>query len=129
MFKKTFVLVLVVLLLNMVGISPVRAASAAEKTSKIKAGIAKLGTGEAARVELRLTDNSKLKGYIREATDENFVVVDANGNAKAVGYPQVKSVKGNNLAKGVKIALFLGFLVGVVLVLPILILKSEGDRG
>jgi len=87
-------------------------------TEKVKASIAKLGTGPSARVQLTLHDKTKLKGYISEANGENFVVVnEKTGVATEVAYPQVKQVKGNNLSTGAKvcIGLAVGFLVLVLI--------------
>lgn len=83
-------------------------------TEKVKAAIAKLGTGPSAHVQLTLRDNSKLTGYISEANGQNFVVVnEKTGATTEVAYPQVKQVKGNNLSTGAKvcIGLAVGFLV------------------
>ena len=43
-------------------------------SEKVKAEIAKLGTGPSAGVEIKLHDKSKLKGYIKEAGEEHFVL-------------------------------------------------------
>jgi hypothetical protein len=42
---------------------------------KVKAAIAKLGTGPSAQVKITLRDNNKLKGYIKEAHEDHFVLV------------------------------------------------------
>ena len=77
--------------------------------AKVKTEIAGLGTGPAARVEVKLRDKTKLKGYVSEATDTHFAVVDDKTRAATqVPYPQVKTVKGNNLSKGAKIAIAVG---------------------
>ncbi len=82
--------------------------------AKVKDGIAKLGTGTDARVEVKLRDGAKLKGYISEARDDGFIVVDAKtGAATQVTYPQVKKVKGNNLSTETKIAI--GIIILVVI--------------
>src|SRR5438067_2261831 len=79
---------------------------AAREAEKVKAAISKLGTGPAARVEVKLKDRTKLKGYVSELNDYHFVVTDdKTGIATAVAYPQVKQVKGNNLSTGAKIAI------------------------
>lgn len=92
-------------------------AKEAALTEKVKAAIAKLGTGPSARVEITLHDKSKLKGYIKEADDEHFVLVHETGAASDVAYPQVKKVKGNNLSTGAKVAIGVG--VGFVILLLI----------
>ena len=96
------------------------AAAAGEREArfaeKVKAGIARLGTGADARVEVKLRDKRKLRGYVGEAGAEGFTVVDdKTGAATTVAYPQVKTVKGNNLSEGARIAIVAGIVVGALL--------------
>lgn len=120
MFKKLFSLALVALLLNLAGMRLVYADSKEEKQArfaeKVKASVLKLGTGEAARVKVKLRDKSKLEGYISAADGEGFIVTNpGSGMATQVAYPQVKSVKGNNLSTGAKIAIGVGIAAAVIL--------------
>lgn len=56
--------------------------------------ILKLGVGEDAKVEVKLRDNSKLKGYIGEAKEDSFTVVDSkNSSNQTVRYTEVEKVK------------------------------------
>lgn len=100
---------------------PVAALSKAEKdaqhAAKVKAGIAKLGVGKAALVSLKLRDKTKLSGYVSEAGAESFVVADLHtGATTTVTYPNVVQVCGNNLSTGVKIAIWAGVVVAIVVV-------------
>jgi len=73
---------------------------------EVRAAVASLGAGPDARVEVRLRDKTKLKGYVSRADEDGFVVVNARtGAATQVAYPQVKKVKGHNLSTGDKILL------------------------
>ena len=126
MSKKLLSLVLVGLLLNIVGVIPAYAGSKedtrARFAEKVKEGISKLGTGPEARVEVKLRDGRKLKGYISEAGENSFVIVEAkSGAASTVPYAQVKQVTGNNLSKGAKIAITVGIVVGLLLLLTVVI--------
>jgi len=130
LLKKFLSVSLIVLLLNLVGIIPAyansqddaQARAQTREARKVKDGIMKLGVGEAARVQLTLRDGRKVKGYIRGAGEDSFVVVDAKtGAATTVTYAQVKEIKGNNLATGANIALKLGAIVGIALGLSILL--------
>src|ERR1043165_8363221 len=87
----------------------------AERAAKVRAEINKLGTGKAARVKLELRDKTKLEGYVSEVGTDSFAVTDASGKATSVPYTQVKKASGNNLSKGVKIAILVGVGVGVAL--------------
>ncbi len=132
MLKKLLSLVLASLLLNMVAVEFASAAAKEEQqarlTAKVKDSISRLGVGEAARVEVKLRDKTKLKGYISEAGADSFIVVDAKtGVATTVAYPQVKQVKGNNLSTGAKIAI--GVAIGVAIVVLIIVGKYCSNEG
>jgi len=78
----------------------------AKAAEKVHAALVKLGTGTAARVEVKLRDKTKLRGYVEQVADDHFVVVDEKtGATTTVAYPQVKQVQGNNLSTGAKIAI------------------------
>lgn len=122
MFKKLVSLVLVALLINIAGMRVAYADSKEEKqsrfTEKVKASVLKLGTGEAARVKVKLQDKRKIEGYISAADGEGFTVTNLKtGIATEVAYPQVKSIKGNNLSTGAKIAIGVGIAAAIILII------------
>lgn len=123
MFRKILSLVLVGLLLNIAGAGSVYAETKAEKeisfAERVKAAVTKLGTGSEARIEVKLKDKRKIKGYISQSDAESFFVVDETGAVTKVLYPQVKQAKskGFSLSEGVKAAIFLGaVIVGLVII-------------
>ena len=70
-------------------------------TEKVKTEIAKLGTGTDAKISVKLKDGTKIKGYIMEANENQFVVMNSKtGQAVPVAYPQVGQARGNNLSEG-----------------------------
>ena len=84
----------------------------ARLAEKVRSNIAKLGTGPDAKVELKLKDGTKLKGYVKEANESLFVVMDSKtGQTVPVPYPQVKQAKGNNLSTGAFIAIAVGVAI------------------
>ena len=110
MFKKLLSFSVAVLLINVPVMTPVDAASKEEKearfTEKVKANVRKVGTGEAARIKIKLRDKTKVAGYISAADDEGFTVIDSKtGTATTIAYAQVQSVQGHNLSTGAKIAI------------------------
>ena len=122
MFKKLLALSLVALLINLAGVTPAYAASTAEKQArfaeKVKASVLKFGTGEAARIKIKLRDKTKLAGYIGAANDEGFTVIDSKtGMATTIRYPQVKSVQGHNLSTGAKIAIGVGIAAAIIFII------------
>ena len=122
MFKKLIAFSLVVVLTNLVGLMPAFAASKEEQQArfaeKVKASVLKFGTGESARIKVKLRDKTKLAGYISAADDERFTVMDSKtGIATTIVYPQVKSVKGNNLSTGAKIAIGAGIAGALIFII------------
>jgi hypothetical protein len=94
----------------------------AAATEKVKAAIAKLGTGPSAQVQITLRDKNKLKGYIKEANEDHFVLVSENtGATTEIAYPQVKQIKGHNLSTNAKVAIG----VGVAFVILLIVLKDH----
>ena len=129
MFERVLCLVLVGFLLSVAGVRPAYAGSKEEKETrlaeKVKEGISKIGTGAAAHVEVKLRDKTKLKGYVSEAGEDSFVIVDEKTSATSrVNYSQVKQVKGNNLSKGAEIAIGVGVILLPIVIVLALISKS-----
>ena len=116
--KKTISFLTITLLLNFVFATSIFAKNKeAEFTEKVKTQISKLGIGQDARVKLKLKDGAKIKGFISEIGDSQFVVTNSEtGQVTQVAYPNVKQVKGNNLSTGVKIAIGVAVLIAVVLI-------------
>ena len=118
MSKKLVFPLILVLLIGSFTVAPVSAkANNSEKDNgalaeKVRSEIARLGTGPDARVEVKLNDKTKLKGYVSESDETRFVVIESgSGESRTVMYPQARNVKGNNLHTGVKIAIGVGIAV------------------
>lgn len=91
------------LLIGLAGVIPVRADSREEKQARYaeKVKMLNLGTGETAHEKVQLVDKTKLEGFISAADEEGFTVTNSKtGMTTRVAYPQVKSIKGNNLSTG-----------------------------
>lgn len=126
MLKQLASLVLTGLLMQATLVVPTPASDMTDKQArraeKMKAEISRLGVGADARVEVKLKDKTKLRGYIREAGTDDFVVVNTkSGDAVTVPYPQVSQAKGNNLSTGAKIAVGLGIAAGVLIFIALLV--------
>lgn len=119
MLKKLVTALVAVLIFNLAtvayGSDPT--SKEAKLIEKVRINILKLGTGPDAKIEMKLKDGSKLKGYVKEADENKFVVVDSVGGETTVPYPNAKQVKGNNLNKRVFFVVgFVAFLVIVLLI-------------
>ena len=122
MFRKLVTLLLVAFVMNLAGVRLAYANSKEEKEArfaeKIKANVIKLGTGESTRVKVKLRDKTKLEGYISDAGADTFTVTNRKtGVATTVAYPQVKSVQGNNLSTGAKIAIGVGIAATIIFII------------
>ena len=104
--------------------------SAAER-EKVKAAVAKVGSGLKARVKVTLRDGTKLRGFISRIGEDDFELVSTDegsiGRAHAIKYEDVLKLKGRGVSidwlrvasttvKGAGI--FLQILRGVNLRLP-----------
>ena len=91
------------------------------QVEKIKAKIAKLGTGEKAKVRIKLRSGERLKGYISSAGENDFAITDKkSGQTKTVLYADVIEARKPGLSKGTKIAIVV--VIGVVATAAILAL-------
>lgn len=126
--KKLLTMLIACLVVSAVGARPVAASSKAEKDArlagKVKAGIEKLGSGRDTRVELKLRDKTRLKGYVSEISENGFVVTDLKtGASNNVAYADVKQIKGNNMSTGAKIAIGIAIGAGVTILILLLIMN------
>ncbi len=122
--KKTIASVLAALVINLLCMTSAPANPKPDKearlATKVKAAIVKLGVGPAAHIEVKLRDGTRLKGYVSEAGDDRFVVVDEkSGASRDVPYPQVKQVKDNNLSTGAWVAIGFGIIIGVAILVAV----------
>jgi len=86
-----------------------------KQTEKVKSKIKKLGLGERVKVKVKLYNESSYQGYVSQANEDDFVVVDKTGSSNTIKYSDVKSVGGKNLSTGTKIAIGVGIGAGVTL--------------
>lgn len=131
MLRKIVSLVLVVLLFAAASANVAYADSNKGKEARlavrVKEGVRKLGVGRDAQVTVKLRDKTKVKGYIGEAGEDSFVVIDAEtGAANSVSYSSVKQMNGNNHSLGVRIAI--GVVIAAAVVVALIILIELGFR-
>ena len=126
MLKKLCALALSLLMFQTAYAFAPDAARPNARAEKVKSGIARLGTGESARVKVKLFDGRKLEGHVAEADAEHFVVADKAGAATRVEYTQVKKVSGHNLSTGAKIGI--GVTIGVIVTLAVLYLTWAANE-
>ena len=139
MLKRTLVAALVGALLSTpFGFRPVHGETLEEtrRAAEARAGVARLGVGQGARVEVKLRDNTRLKGYVSEAGEDSFTITDSEtGASRTVAYAQVSRVskQGQGLSARTKViigaAIAAGLIVGWQIVKPALCDGGAQDRG
>lgn len=130
MLKKYLSLALVVILFQLFNTGPITAAAAAKKEltpEQVRKSIEKLGTGEKARAIVKLRDGTVHKGFVYDAGDSSFTLLEEKTAQKiTVAYADVVSLKGKNMSTGAKIAIGVGLaaaglaIAGSILVLAVI---------
>jgi hypothetical protein len=121
MLKKSLSLTLMMLVFNL-GAGLVFAWTQSEKDAKrsaqMKGEITRRGVGPKARVRIKLRDGSKLKGYISQAGENDFVIRDdESGASTTVAYDDLTQVKGKGLSTERKIRIVIGVWLGIGVIL------------
>jgi hypothetical protein len=138
MFRPAFAIMLSgIVLVTAFGFQPAIAqtGSDTQAVEKVRARVQKIGVGRNARVEVKLRDNTQLKGYISAAEQDSFTVVDnKTGSTRTVSYADSSSVKkaGSGLSAKTWIILgaaVVGTAVTWVIVKPVLCDGGAQTRG
>ncbi len=97
MIKTFSVLTLMITLLSAVFfLEPTRAQARRneELAAKAHAKVAKIGVGQNAKVEVKLRDQSRIRGYISELQQDSFTVVERDtATERKLAYAEVAEVK------------------------------------
>ncbi|HVQ36075.1 MAG TPA: hypothetical protein VMS31_00985 [Pyrinomonadaceae bacterium] len=108
-------LVLSLLVLLCAFAQPLAAQQKAQQTmplEQVKIKIARLGIGEKAKATVKLMDGSKTKGYIAQASDEEFVLRDRKTNApttiRYADVAKVESNRGHSTARNIALGIGIG---------------------
>jgi FtsP/CotA-like multicopper oxidase with cupredoxin domain len=139
MKRKYLAFALVALLLQSFAGMPAAAAALAEAKTQaerdaqtveeVKVKVARLGVGERARVTVKFKDGTKLKGYISQVKDDEFIVRDRKTDAPTVvlyrDVARVESNRGHSTARNVAVGTAIG--VGSVLTVLGLLIASLDD--
>jgi hypothetical protein len=133
MKRKHLVVVVLVLLQSLLGAPVIAAAGTqAEKNEQtleqVKTKVARLGLGEKARVTVKYKDGTKVKGYLSQAKDEEFVVRDRRTDAPTTilyrDVARIESNRGHSTARNVAIGTAVG-AGSVLTVLAVLIASLD----
>lgn len=89
-------------------------ANADASTASVKRDIYRLSTNGKRLVHVRLRDGRKLKGYVSQPGEDNFILTDKEGQKNTIAYADViKAKKGGGLSRTSKVLIGAGVAVGV----------------
>lgn len=138
MFRRAFAIMLSgILLVTAFGFQPALAQTGndTQAVEKVRARVQKIGVGRNARVEVKLRDNTQLKGYISAAEQDSFTIIDSKtGSTRTVSYADSSSVKKAGSGLSAKTWIILGVaVVGTavtwVIIKPVLCDGGAQTRG
>ena len=133
MFRRIFTIMLSgLLLLSAFGFQGAGAQSLVDQqaTEKIRTQVLKMGVGMNARVAVKLRDNTQLNGYISEADQDSFTVVErGTGSSKTVSYADTQSVKKAGSGVSARTLLILGAVAAGAAITWVVVKPALCDGG
>ena len=134
MLRKTFVIIVsgILLVSTAFGLKTAQAQTGkdAQLTAETRAKVQKLGLGRDARVEVKLRDSAKLKGYISQAGQDSFTVTNSKtGAAQTVNYADVTQVKKPGSGLSTKGWIIIGAAAVAAVVVAIVVKPAVCDGG
>jgi hypothetical protein len=131
MCKKSIAILVALLLMQVSSKATFGATQAEEEAArilKVKADVARRGVGKKAKVKIKLQDKTEVTGYVYKTGDSNFIVTDAETDAKTtIAYSEVKQIKGKGLSLVAKIGIAVAIAAGVIVTVLVLADKSLHD--
>lgn len=104
-----------------------RADNDAANIAKIKADVAKRGTGENKRVKVVRRDGTKLRGFISQVSEDSFTLTDSKTRQNnSIAYRDVKRLQKSGYSKGDKIVL--GIIIGAAATVAVVLGTIIGIR-
>ena len=96
MFKKIFATTLSGILFSLTcGVQPTGAQTINNlEAGQVRAKVQSIGAGPKARVEVKLRNKTKVKGYVSGSGSDSFTIINSqSGSAETVAYADVAEVK------------------------------------
>ena len=107
-----------------------RAQSATEVAQKARTSATRLGVNPDRRVEVKLRDKTKLKGYISAVGQDSFTLTDPrSGASQTVAYTDVSEIKRASSGWSTKTWLILGGVATAAIVTFIAVKPAVCDGG
>ena len=107
---------------------PVAALAKTVTPQDARAKIARIGTGDKARVKVKLKDGTKIEGYVVETRTDDFVVRNKATKAmNTVAYNDIETLDAKRKGNGKTIAIIVG--AGAAVVVGLILLRTFGCDG
>lgn len=121
MIKKSLTVALIALMLHLTNLQSVtaqtRTVNDAATINKIKANVSKRGTGEKARVNVKMLNGTKMKGFISQTGEDSFTLTDSKTKqTSTLAYSDIAQVKKQGMSTGTKILIGVGVGIAVTAV-------------
>ncbi len=136
MQRRIFAMMLTgILLFTALGFQSVGAQTGTDmqRAAQTRTKVDKLGVGRDARVEVKLRDNTKLKGYVSAASADSFTVTDAKtGAAQTLAYADVMQVKKPGSGVSARTWIILGAVATAAVIVGVTVIKPvvcDGGAG
>jgi hypothetical protein len=131
LFKRIFaVLISCVILATSFAIQSVQGQAGTDAAARARVKIEKVGEGPNARVDVKLLDGTKLKGYISAKDQDSFTVTDRKtGASSVVRYAEVSEVKKSGGGFSTKSWIVLGSVVAGAVITWIIVKPAFCDGG
>lgn len=100
------------------------------RAEKARQTVAKIGTGSTAKVDVKLRDSTKLKGYISSADADSFTLIDEkSGASRDILFTDVDRVKKRGgLSSGALIGI-LAAAAGAAILIGIISVRCQNEPG
>ncbi len=131
MFRRFFAVMLAgVVFFSAFGIKRAGAQTKDKATEKIKSKVRKIGVGTNARVEVKLRDNTQMRGYITESNQDSFTMFDKySGSNKTISYADATQVKKGGSAFSAKSLIIMGAVAAGIAITWIAVKPALCDGG
>lgn len=136
MFSRIFNVALSgILLFTALATQPARAQTATDtRAEQARATVRQVGVGREARIEIKLRDHTKLKGYVSAGGEDSFTVMDSKtGTPRTILYTDVAQLKksgGGGLSTRTLViigaAAVAAIIIGVTVIKPVV---CDGGAG
>jgi hypothetical protein len=132
MFRRTFAVMLSgLLLLATLGFQTALAQTKSDSAvERMRAKVQKIGVGANARVEVKLRDSTRVKGYISSADQDSFTVTDRRtATTQTLSYADASSVNKGGSGVSMKTWIILGAAAAATAVTWVIVKPAFCDGG